>query len=88
MEEEEEEEKGHSPKVTPTKPSIRIDGSVRRERKIRPGYTPPSSVPSYVPPMLRDSPVRTTTKSLCYKLIDGQYEIVEYDNSTSIWSAE
>lgn len=33
--------------------STRPDGSVRKEHRVRPGYTPPTESLAYIPPMLR-----------------------------------
>ncbi|OMH80683.1 Partner of Y14 and mago [Zancudomyces culisetae] len=35
--------------------SVRADGSVRKERRVREGYAPRESIPRYVIPMLRSS---------------------------------
>ncbi|KAI8326298.1 hypothetical protein GQ54DRAFT_301191 [Martensiomyces pterosporus] len=39
------------PAVVPA--SRRADGSMRKERRIRPGYTPQESMPKYMPPSMR-----------------------------------
>ncbi|GAA5940290.1 hypothetical protein JCM3775_004422 [Rhodotorula graminis] len=36
--------------------SVRPDGSIRKERKVRPGYTPVEDIARYRPPATRDSP--------------------------------
>lgn len=46
---------GHSPagRVTIVPASVRPDGSVRKERRIRPGYRSEAETPKYVPPPMR-----------------------------------
>jgi hypothetical protein len=46
------------------KESIRPDGSVRKAVKIRPGYTPPSEQPKYVPRPKRDLAVNGPSQSI------------------------
>lgn len=45
--------------------SVRPDGSVRRERRIRPGYRPEAEMPKYIPPPMRRTgePARRTMAS-------------------------
>lgn len=66
--------------------STRPDGSVRKEHRVRPGYTPSLETRAYIPPMLR----RPTEERIVtfedipptdyyryrYVLIEGHYVIV------------
>lgn len=69
--------------------SMRPDGSLRQEVRVRPGYVPPEERPKYIPPPKREN--TCTTPTMFYYVTRpyyGPYPSQMTDEEVTRWLAE